>query len=285
MEKKQEKAIPQTVFLSITIEQVKEGLFLHQKEYLESKLKVRDIKFGRPNLPEVEEGKEEPNPKEEREKKWYTEVLKKAQEEVGALQWLALKTRPDIAAITAVCASLQTRNPEKAVMWTTEIWRYLKSTSDMGTYLCPGDTGYKVNISADASFAPGGDRSRTGVVIRVAGAIVHWSSNRQSGAVMSAHEAELNAAVSGTKVGISIRNIVKEMTEEDAPMKLDQDNKATIRSILYEVTSWRTRHYALRAAGIRDLISTEGITVEHVKGVRIIADPLTKVLGKIKLIE
>ena len=158
-------------------------------------------------------------------------------------------------------------------MWTTEIWRYLKSTSDMGTYLCPGDTGYKVNISADASFAPGGDRSRTGVVIRVAGAIVHWSSNRQSGAVMSAHEAELNAAVSGTKVGISIRNIVKEMTEEDAPMKLDQDNKATIRSMLYEVTSWRTRHYALRAAGIRDLISTEGITVEHVKGVRIIAAP------------
>ena len=56
------KAIPQTVFLSITIEQVKEGRFLRQKEYLESKLKVRDIKFGRPNLPEVEEGKEEPIP-------------------------------------------------------------------------------------------------------------------------------------------------------------------------------------------------------------------------------
>ena len=67
---------------------------------------------------------------------------------------------------------------------------------------------YKVRISAGASFAPAGDRSRTGVVIRVSEAIVHWSSNRQSSAVMSAHEAELNGAVTGTKVGIAIRNIV-----------------------------------------------------------------------------
>ena len=199
---------------------------------------------------------------------------------------MALKTRPDIAAITAICASLQTRDPEKVVTWTKEIWKYLKSTTDMGAHLCPEENPkFKVNISADASFAPGGDRSRTGVVIRVVGAIVHWAPNKQSRSVMSAHEAELNGAVTGTKVGIAIRNLVKEMTENEAVMKLDQDNQSTITRIVHEVTSWRTRHYAMRAAGIRDLIVDEKIEVEHVRGVKIIADPLTKVLERVLLME
>ena len=68
-------------------------------------------------------------------------------------------------------------------------------------------------------------------------------------------------------------------------MKLDPDNQGTIRSIIYEVTPWRTRHYASRASWIRDSIQEEGIQVEHVPGVDIIADPLTKVLPKIKLIK
>eukprot|EP00974_Lingulodinium_polyedra_P019503 1883707-Lingulodinium_polyedra.AAC.1 len=63
-------------------------------------------------------------------------------------------------------------------------------------------------------------------------------------------------------------------------MKLDQDNKATIRTITHELISWRTRHYALRAAWIRDAIKEERITVEHEKGVDICAGPLAQVLGK-----
>ena len=93
---------------------------------------------------------------------------------------------------------------------------------------------------------------------------------------MAAHEAELNGAVTGVKLGISLRNIVQELLEHPVTMKLDQDNQGTIRSIIYEVTSWRTRHYASRASWIRDIIQDEGIHVEHVPGLDIIADPLTK---------
>eukprot|EP00974_Lingulodinium_polyedra_P127240 11201431-Lingulodinium_polyedra.AAC.1 len=57
-----------------------------------------------------------------------------------------------------------------------------------------------IRISADTSFAPGGDRSRTGVVIKVKDTIVHWCSTRQSLASTSAHEAELNGVVTGTKL-------------------------------------------------------------------------------------
>ena len=93
------------------------------------------------------------------------------------------------------------------------------------------------------------------MIIRVAGAIVHWASNRQSGSVLSAHEAEPNGAITGTKVGIAIREIVQDMVGTSVTLKLDQDNQATIATIMHEVTSWRTRHYALRAAGIRALVA------------------------------
>ena len=67
------------MFLSITMEQQDGGLRLHQMEYLENKLKQREIKYGRPNPPTVEEGKKPPVPQEERENIWYKEALKKAQ--------------------------------------------------------------------------------------------------------------------------------------------------------------------------------------------------------------
>ena len=123
------------------------------------------------------------------------------------------------------------------------------------------------------------------MIIRVAGAIVHWASNRQSGSVLSAHEAELNGAITGTNVGIAIREIVQDMVGTSVTLKLDQDIQATIATLMHEVTSWRTRHYALRAAGIRDLVAEQQITVGHVRGVSIIADHITNVLPKIKLME
>ena len=144
---------------------------------------------------------------------------------------------------------------------------------------------YDVRISADASFAPGGDRSRTGVVLPVRGSIVHWLSQKQSLTAMSAHEAELEGTVTGVKQGLVIAKILEELEERPTTLKLDQDNQATIRTITTQMTSWRTRHYAVRAAWIRDIIKVDGITMEHIKGVEIIADPLTKVLGGEKLHE
>ena len=85
------------------------------------------------------------------------------------------------------------------------------------------------------------------------------------------------------KLGISLRNIVRELLERPVTMKLDQDNQGTVRTIIHEVTSWRTRHYADRASWIRDITQLENICVEHMLGVDIIADPLTKALPKIKL--
>ena len=103
-------------------------------------------------------------------------------------------------------------------------------------------------IAEDTHWAPGGDRSRTGVVILVLGAMVHWMSQKQSGTALAVHEAELNGAVTGTMVGILVRNIVEELCDMPSTLKLDQDTKATITTRLHGVTYWRSRHYAMRVA-------------------------------------
>ncbi len=130
-------------------------------------------------------------------------------------------------------------------------------------------------------------------------------SQKQSLVALSSCESELNAAVLGIRVGIGVRNMLEEMLEVDVgdpkmgdpvlcpqedrrrtiPITLKQGNMACITTTTTEVTSWRSRHYALRAAWVRDVIDKEQVTVKYEKGANIIADALTKILGRVKLQE
>ena len=138
-----------------------------------------------------------------------------------------------------------------------------------------------VRVMTDASFAPGGDRSRSGIVIAVNGCITHWASNNENLAAMSSCEAELNATLTGVKLGIGIKAIVEElMGFRKICMQLRGGIYATVYSITNEVTSWRNRHYEIRASGTRDLIKQETIDVKHEKGSALVSDALTKVHPK-----
>ena len=77
-------------FGSIAIEPIEGGLRLHQHEYLRDNIVARRVLRTRPNLPEIKEGRDEPTSKEVRETKAFNQALKRVQEEVGGLQWLAL---------------------------------------------------------------------------------------------------------------------------------------------------------------------------------------------------
>ena len=126
-----------------------------------------------------------------------------------------------------------------------------------------------LTVASDASFCPGGDRSRSGIIIKWCGSTIHWLSKKQSMTTLSTCESELYAAVLGMKIGVAIRDVLGELVDLEIPMKLQCDNLATVRTLLAEVTSWRSRHFAVRAAWARDLIHQEQIAVEHVAGVYI----------------
>ena len=168
------------------------------------------------------------------------------------------------------------------------IWRYLAYTYHLQLiYGRCSEAGCR--IVTDASFAPAGDRSRTGVVIFWKGGIIFWHTKRQSMATLSTAEAELGAGVPGLKYGLAIHNFLMDVepepTKENSQIYLKGDNMATILTLLHAVTSWRTRHYAVKAAWARDIIKIKGIHVEHVRGEFLVADILTKILRGSKQVE
>ena len=150
----------------------------------------------------------------------------------------------------SIAASIQSKDPVEALRITDGCWKYLAMTWNEVVKVEPkGSWGdLRLEIAYDASFAPGGDRSRSGVVILLNGQVVHHASNKQSLTSVSSCEAEINAGVMGLKLGLAIRNVVEEASRRDVAISLVGDNTAAVQSITTEVTSWRNKHYAMRAA-------------------------------------
>ena len=94
----------------------------------------------------------------------------------------------------------------------------------------------------------------------------------------------LNGPVSVTAGSVDDQpSKLREGLHHRVPIRLRGDNLAALKSIVKEVTSWRSRHYAIRAGWIRDMVMTEDIVVVHEKGTWLVSDALTKVLDRVKL--
>ena len=112
-----------------------------------------------------------------------------------------------------------------------------------------------------------------------------WQSTKQSIVAISSCESEINATMTGLKLGLAVRQLLEDITGLHVTARLYGDNMAAIRSILTQVTSWRTRHYGMRASWIRDMVSEECVELTHRKGTELVSDALTKVLDRVKLTE
>ena len=98
---------------------------------------------------------------------------------------------------------------------------------------------------------------------------------------MSTPESELGAAVPGIKFGIGINDLTNQlenMSQTDKGFNMEGETMATVITITKEVTSWRSRHYALRAGWSRDQVDAQNIAVKHTPGIQLSADGLTKIL-------
>ena len=103
---------------------------------------------------------------------------------------------------------------------------------------------------------------------------------------MSTPESELGGAIPGIKFGIGINDLTNQleyMADPDKGFSMERDNMATVITITKEVTSWRSRHYAIRAGWARDQVEAQHIGVKHTPGVQLSADSLTKILTGVAL--
>ena len=108
-------------------------------------------------------------------------------------------------------------------------------------------------IYTDAGFAGFNLKPQTGVSALWGGAVMLWRSGRQSTTAASTSEAELTAGSLGTQIGMGLQSLLADWGQE-SHMTLTWDNRST-SSIAHLAGTWRSRHYAIRAQAVRELMA------------------------------
>jgi len=210
---------------------------------------------------------------------------------IGALIYLSVLTRPDIAYAVSACASFMS-NPtvqhEKAAL---RILRYLKGTTSYSLkYFATGKplrlTGY-----VDANFMGDHDsRSVGGHIFSSGNGIISWQSKRQSLIATSTGHAESNAFFSAVRENVYERKMVEPLPFDQIvnaePTTIYGDNSACIELMSHTNEKvQRTKHWRMNWNWLHEERETlksyypSQLPTEHN-----LADMLTKPMGATTLL-
>ncbi|KFD61464.1 hypothetical protein M514_26360 [Trichuris suis] len=160
--------------------------------------------------------------------------------------------------------------------------RYMVATIDKKLQLS-GDDEAILNCFVDADWA--GDKtdrkSTTGYVVRLGKCAVAWTSQKQSVVALSSTEAEYIAASQACREILWLRRLLDDVgiPQRDAAI-IYEDNQGCIRLAETDRCSARTKHIDVRCHLLRNLRDQGIINLEYCPSEEMIADILTKPLGK-----
>ena len=203
-------------YLGLTIERAMDGiLYCHQKGCIKDLLEPWGMLHanparttGDPDSYKTELARQGKLQSDERTAEDKEVVRKKAQAIIGGLLWLTTRTRPDLAYQVGHAATLVQQHPDEAVAEAKHSLRYVKGTAGKMLRLTPDQAEKGLEVYADASFAPTGKSSPTGVVILWMGVCIAWRASRTCLIVQSVCEAELVAILDGFVMSAGIRECV-----------------------------------------------------------------------------
>ena len=258
-----------------TLETGERGFALSQKAYIEELARSYNLVLASRSSPVPREWVRE---MPELETQPGEEAVRRAQRVTGEVLWVAQRSRPDVAHCVGLMASWITKVPTYVYKLGVRLIEFLYYTMNQKLSMTPlKGSGADITIYTDASFAPYGSRSVTGILVQYRGKNVLWKSQRQTIVCLSTAEAELVGACEGVVLGQSLRALLREFDVVLGPMRLLVDNIAAI--VLAEGGgSTRTRHLRVRGSFIKDLIRANELIPEHCPGDVQLADILTKIL-------
>ena len=212
---------------------------------------------------------------------------------MGCLNWIALRTRPDIAWATSRAASLITHNPDTCFIRVKHICQYLHHTLDYALRYVPRppQSKHKLWVLGDASFAPTGEKSQQGLIVyhgiassqKKGGNLVQWRSSRQDLIAKSTCEAELIGSNEALQQGENIATVVAEMMNKSCEIEVSSDNAASLHMIRNgSETAWRTRHISVKTLWMHQM-ARRGTKFTYQSTSEMAADSLTKGRGASRL--
>ena len=166
--------------------------------------------------------------------------------------WLALKNRPDIAAVTGRIVCIATLSPTKAAKVAIWAWRYLLHNKNCGLWY-KNAVGMRdpMHFCGDASLGVGSSRSRTGALVTWGQHVIAWTSCMHYITAWRAFEAQADAGATALEMDIEVRETGRLTTRRPA-LPLFRDNVACLTNLLKNINITKLRELgklACAAAG------------------------------------
>ena len=204
------------------------------------------------------------------------------QSAVGSLLYLSTKTRPDITYAVGAVARFSSQPSQAHWVAVKRIMRYLSGTLDYGLLY-----GYNDNIAgfSDADWA--GDcndrKSTSGFVFMLSGAAISWNSNKQTCVALSTAEAEYIAIAKAAQESVWLQKLLQDMSKTSVtPITICEDNHSTIAITKNPQFHSKAKHIDITFHYIRELVTTGKVDLIYCRSDEMIADMLTKGIGKIQ---
>jgi hypothetical protein len=206
---------------------------------------------------------------------------------VGALMYLAIALRPDIAfAVGVLCRFMANPGPEhwKAVK---HLFCYLHGTCNFCLTCKPDPSApYPFHVYSNADHGANLDngRSTSTYIVKIGSGAVLWMSCLQSIVALLTMEAEFVAAASAGQEVICMHQLLGELGfNVSKPSLLLLDNQSAIQVARNPKHHGHMKHLDLRFYWLRDVVVAGQIVICYVPTADMAADLLTKGLARLKV--
>jgi transposase InsO family protein len=209
------------------------------------------------------------------------------QRKTGSILFAATTTRPDIAFACSRLARFNT-NPNKSHHEAADrVLKYLYHTRGYALQYGHQKGAVSLICASDASFADNtiDRKSSQGFIMKLFGGPIAWRANKQDTVTTSSTEAELLALSQTAKESIFFSRLLKAlMLRLDDPLIIQCDNRQTLRLLNEESAKLTTklRHVDIHRHWLRQEVREKRVTLNWVPTKQMLADGLTKSLGRQK---
>jgi hypothetical protein len=207
---------------------------------------------------------------------------------VGALRYLADRTRPDIA--YAVGQLARHMNDPRREHWVAvkHVFAYLRGTQEFALRFKKDNDNSRVLqkcvgfSDSDHAQCPDTRSSTSGYTFIHSGGAVSWASKKQPVIARSSAEAELVALDLCSREGKWIRKLERTLRFQEGPTPLHEDNEAAIAISEKHQRTQRTKHIDVQYFAICDDVEKGHFEIRPVASADNVSDAFTKGLGRIK---
>jgi len=201
----------------------------------------------------------------------------------GSINWVACGTRPDISYTASRLCEANAGPSQEHLDLLKHLFRYLRGTVDhgldFGGHLDTSDL--KLTTFADASWADcQPTRHSTGAyVVFLAGGPVYWKTKKQTFVALSTTEAEFTNLTPAGRSALWVAKILEDCgVPQPAPQILFTDSLNAYITVMNPLNVARTRCIDIRYKWIIEQVQQGRLKVEHINGIEMAADGLTKPL-------